>query len=137
MKPLLLALTLSTATATTAMLAPQTAEAGSGSVAIQLNARNADEAMALRFGLALYAMHQDVRSNGHVSQNGAHNAAGILQSGRGSQAIVHQEGDGHRGSVTQRGNNHAHGLFQFGRNTDAHVEQHGHGETGVTIVYGW
>lgn len=136
MKTLVLALTLSAATLTGAALAPLPARA-SGALSLQLNARNADEARALRLGLALYAVHRDVRSNGHVTQNGVNNAAGIVQRGSGSNAIIHQEGRGHEGTITQRGNNHAHGLFQFGRNTTGHVQQQGRAQTGVTILYGW
>ncbi len=134
MKTLALALTL--ATITGAALAPLPAEA-SGALSIQLNPRNADEARALRLGLALYAVHRDLRGNGHVTQNGVNNAAAIVQRGRGTTAIIHQEGRGHDGSITQEGGNQAHGLFQFGRNTSGHVVQSGRGQTGVTILYGW
>jgi hypothetical protein len=113
------------------------ADASSGSVSLNLQPRSADEARALRLGLGLYALHRDVRSNGHVTQRGVNNAAGIAQSGRGSQAIIHQEGCNHNGTVSQQGNNHAYGLFQFGCNGNHHASQRGHGQTGVTIQYSW
>ena len=119
-----------------APLAPLPAEAG-GMVSLQLNPRNADEARALRLGLAAFAVHQDIRSNGHVTQRGIDNAAGIAQRGRGHQAIIHQDGCNHDASIDQRGRNHAHGVFQFGCNTSTHVRQRGQSQTGVTIQYGW
>lgn len=122
---------------TAPMLTPAPAEAHGGSVSLHLNPRNADEARALRAGLAIFAIHQDIRSNGHVSQRGVNNAAAIAQRGRGSRAIVHQDGCNHDASIDQRGNNHAYGVFQFGCNTSAHVAQRGRGQTGVTIQYGW
>ena len=118
-------------------MAPAPAEAHSGAISLHLNPRSANEARALRAGLALFAVHQDIRSNGHVTQRGVNNAAAIAQRGQGSRAIVHQEGCNHDASIDQRGRNHAHGVFQFGCNTSAHVAQRGRGQTGVTIQYGW
>lgn len=111
--------------------------AASGSVSIHLQPRNADEARALRLGLGLYALRQDVRANGHVTQRGVNNAAGIVQRGQGSRAVIHQEGCNHNGTVRQQGENHAYGLFQFGCNAAHHASQSGRGQTGVTIQYGW
>ncbi|MGY6536099.1 MAG: hypothetical protein ACXIVG_12195 [Pararhodobacter sp.] len=119
------------------VLAPAPAQAHGGSVSLHLNPRSADEARALRAGLTLFAIHQDIRTNGHVTQRGVNNAASIAQRGRGSKAIVHQQGCNHDASIDQRGRNHAYGVFQFGCNTSAHVAQRGHGQTGVTIQYGW
>ena len=106
------------------------------SVAINLAPANAQEAQALRFGLALYALHQDIQTNGHVTQHGANNAAGIAQGGPNNQAIIHQEGSGHTGTIQQTGGNNAYGLFQFGQNTNAAVAQNG-GQTGISLVFGW
>ncbi len=125
------ALVLATALALTS--APALA---GNSVAITVAPSNAQEAQALRFGLALYALHQDIQANGHVTQHGANNAAGIAQGGPNNQAIIHQEGSGHTGTIAQTGGNNAYGLFQFGQNTTAHASQSG-GQSGITLVYGW
>lgn len=108
----------------------------SGSISLNLTPRNADEAALLRLGLGLYAIRQDIRTNGHVTQSGWNNAAGIVQTGRGNQGIIHQEGCNHNGTINQTGNHNAHGLFQFGCNANGHVTQTG-GQTGITIQYGW
>ena len=107
-----------------------------GALQVTLAPSNAREAQALRLGLALYALRQDVRTNGHVTQHGANNAAGLYQGGPNNQGIIHQEGQGHTGTLSQQGGNNAHGLFQFGQNSNAHVTQTG-GQTGLTLVYGW
>lgn len=106
------------------------------SLSISITPGNAEEEQALRFGLALYALHQDIEANGHVTQNGVNNAAGIYQGGPNNQGIIHQEGSGHVGTISQTGGNNAHGLFQFGENTEAHVEQTG-GQAGLTLQFGW
>ncbi len=134
---ILLPMLAATLFAAAPMMAPIPAEAHSGAISLHLNPRSADEARALRAGLALFAVHQDIRSNGHVTQRGVNNAAAIAQRGSGSRAIVHQDGCNHDASIDQRGRNHAHGVFQFGCNTSAHVAQRGRGQTGVTIQYGW
>lgn len=134
-RPLILAAALAAPLSAPMLATP--AAANSGSVSINVQPRNADEARALRLGLGLFALHQDIRTNGHVTQRGVNNAAGIVQNGRGSRAIVHQEGCNHNGTVTQNGNNHAYGLFQFGCNGNAHATQNGHGQTGMTIQYSW
>lgn len=116
-------------------MAPAVAGAG-GQVSINVAPSNAREARALRLGLALYALHQDIDSNGHVTQRGANNAAGIYQGGSNSRAIIHQDGQGHSGSITQTGGNNSYGLFQFGQNTSGHVQQTG-GQSGLTLLFGW
>lgn len=123
--------------ATTAVALPVAtpAQAG-GSLSVNLAPQNAQQAGALRLGLALYALRQDIRSNGHVTQQGANNAAGLYQGGPNNQGIIHQEGSGHTGTLTQTGGNNAYGLFQYGRNTTAHVGQTG-GQTGLRLIYGW
>lgn len=113
---------------------PMAASAG-GSVALNIAPSNAQEAQALRIGLALYALHNDIQANGHVTQHGVNNAAGIAQ-GSTDQAIIHQEGAGHTGTISQTGGNNAYGLFQFGQNTNAAVSQNG-GQTGLTLLFGW
>ena len=113
---------------------PMAASAG-GSVGLTIAPSNAQEAQALRIGLALYALHNDIQANGHVTQHGVNNAAGIAQ-GSTDQAIIHQEGAGHTGTITQTGGNNAYGLFQFGQNTNAAVTQTG-GQSGLTLLFGW
>lgn len=108
----------------------------SGQVAINITPTNAQDAQALRFGLALFALSQDIDANGHVTQHGINNAAGIYQGGRNNQAIIHQEGRGHNGSINQTGGNNSYGLFQFGNNTSGHVNQTG-GQSGLTLLFGW
>ena len=129
------ALILSAALAATATLPLATPAAAGGSVSINVAPSNAQEAQALRLGLALYALHNDIESNGHVTQSGVNNAAGIYQ-GSSDQAIIHQEGSGHTGTIEQTDGNNSYGLFQFGQNTDAAIQQTG-GQTGLTLQFGW
>lgn len=129
--PALFAATLGTAPA----LMPDTAQAG-GQIALSIQPGNAQEAQMMRVGLALFALHQDIQSNGHVTQIGVNNAAGIAQGGPNNQAIIHQEGCNHTGTINQQGGNNAHGLFQFGCNTNGHVSQSG-GDTGLTFILGF
>ena len=124
---------LATALAVSLPVAPALA---GGSLAINLAPSNGQEAALLRMGLAAYALRNDIRTNGHVTQRGVRNAAGLSQGGRNNQGLIHQEGRGHTGTLTQTGGNNAYGLFQFGRGTEAHVGQTG-GQTGMTILYGW
>ena len=105
-------------------------------VSISLTPASAQEAQALRLGLALYALHNDIDANGHVTQSGAHNAAAIAQ-GATDHAIIHQEGTGHSGAIQQTGGNNAYGLFQFGKKTRANVVQKGTGKVGTTVQWGW
>lgn len=123
------ALTLGTAFAATPALA-------SGSVSFTVNPTTADEARALRLGLALFALHQDIRTNGHVTQHGAGHAAGIAQGGPNNRAIIHQEGCNHNGTINQTGGNNAYGLFQFGCNTSSNIHQTG-SQSGLTLQFGW
>ncbi|WP_323034710.1 hypothetical protein [Pararhodobacter sp.] len=130
-----LALAAAFASAIALPMAPAVAGSG-GQVAINVAPRNAQEAQALRVGLALFALHQDIETNGHVTQHGVNNAAGIYQGGPNNRAIIHQEGRGHDGSISQTGGNNAYGLFQFGQNTSGHVQQTG-GQSGLTVLFGW
>lgn len=111
--------------------------AAGGSVSLTIGATNPQDARALRAGLALYGIVQDIQTNGHVTQRGVGHAAALAQSGRGHMGVIHQEGAGHAGSLTQRGHGNAYGLFQFGTGAEAHVVQSGRGQAGVTIQYGW
>lgn len=112
------------------------AEAG-GSISVNVAPTNHDEEVAMRTGLTLYSLFNDVKNGGSIKQNGFGNAAGLAQHGSGNLGIVHQDGDGHNGTLAQNGSGNAHGLFQFGRNTDGHVVQNGDGGTGATFQFGW
>jgi minor curlin subunit len=126
---------LSTAIAL-ATLATGVAHAG-GSVSLTVNPRNAQEAQALRVGLGLYALHKQVESDAHVSQQGNGNAAAIGQSGQGHRGIIEQDGDGHEATLDQSGRGHSCGIFQFGEGTRANVRQRGRGESCLVLQAGW
>ena len=123
-------------TAATIALAAPAASAG-GSISFTFNASNADEANAIRTGLVLYQVANDIQANGHISQNGMNNIAGLVQGGSGNVGIIHQEGDNHHGTLGQYGNDNSCGLFQFGEGTHADVEQHGDGEACIVIQAGF
>lgn len=131
MKRTFIALTLA---ASTALAAP--AMAG-GTLSFSFNARNADEANAVRGGLALYSIINDVKTNGHVTQNGLNNAAAMAQSGNGNRGVIHQEGNGHNASLNQRGNGNAYGVFQVGNGANGHVTQTGNGRAGILFQIGF
>lgn len=111
--------------------------AAGGQISLGFQARTADEAAAIRTGLALYALHRDIEKNGHVTQKGVNHAAGIFQSGRGHRGIIVQQGREHTGSLAQTGRGHSFGLFQSGRGTSAQVVQQGHGAAGLLFQHGW
>lgn len=119
---------------TAALAAP--AHAG-GSIGITVTPTNADEAQAMRAGLAIYSIVNGFNGGSGINQIGTGNAGGLAQNGSGNLGVVHQQGTGHNGTLTQNGNGNAHGLFQFGRNTSGHVAQNGNGGTGATFVFGW
>ena len=120
--------------ATTALAAP--ASAG-GTITFGFTAQNADEANAIRTGLTLYQVFNDVHANGHISQNGLNNLAALGQSGHGHVGIIHQEGNNHEGSISQSGSNNSCGLFQFGNGASGHVNQSGHGEACLIFQAGF
>ena len=125
---------LAAALGTAAFAAP--AHAG-GQVAFTVTPTNADEAQAMRAGLALYSIVNGFSGGSGIRQAGFGNAAGLAQNGGGNLGVVHQQGSGHNGTLNQNGNGNAHGLFQFGRNTNGHVAQNGNGQTGATFVFGF
>lgn len=94
------------------------------------------QADALRAGLALRAMRQDLRNGGSVRQWGRDNLAALRQSGSGNWGGIHQRGTGHRAALDQSGSGNAHVILQAGRNAEAHVVQNG-GEVGVTVQLGY
>lgn len=119
---------------TAAFAAP--AHAG-GSVAFTVTPTNANEAQAMRAGLAIYSLVNGFSSGSGITQSGFANAAGLAQNGGGNVGVVHQQGSGHNGTLTQNGNGNAHGLFQFGNGSTSHVVQNGNGGTGATFAFGW
>ncbi len=130
MKRILTALTL---TAAAAIATPALA---GGTVTFGYTAKNKDEANAMRAGLAIYSLARDIHTNGHVTQNGVANAAGIVQGGGNNKAIIHQDGNNHNGSITQLNGNNSCGLFQFGNGANGQVQQNG-GETCIVVQHGW
>ena len=123
---------LAIATALTLTALPALAER---SVWLSITPRSAEEAQALRLGLAAYALHKDYRSNGQITQRGLNNAAGISQ-GRCDRALIEQRGQGHVGTIRQTGCNNVGALFQSGRGTTGHLRQRG-GGTGVLFLHGF
>lgn len=112
------------------------AEAG-GSVNMTLNAENAQQSQVIKTGLGLYATHKQIKSNGHVSQNGNGNSAGLYQSGSGQLGIVEQHGNNHQATLSQTGRGNSCGVFQFGEGTSANVDQSGNGEACLVLQAGW
>ncbi|WP_346913300.1 curlin [uncultured Roseibium sp.] len=108
-----------------------------GSFSINIAPTDADQATAMRAGLAMYSVFNGIKQGGGIKQNGFGNMAGVLQNGLGNNAVVHQQGNGHNGTIQQNGNNNSYGLFQFGQGTDAHIAQNGNGQTGATFQFGW
>lgn len=112
------------------------AQAG-GALSITLTPNGSDAEMALRAGLAIFGIAQDMQANGGITQTGTDNIAGLLQNGSGNVGVIHQDGSGHEGTLMQSGSGNAYGLFQFGHDTQAHVEQAGHGQSGLTFQFGF
>ena len=126
--------TLTAAALAITTLAAPAAFAG-GSVSFEVNPTNADEANAIRLGLAIYQIANGA-DPAHVYQNGNGNAAGIGQSGGGNTGVVHQEGNGHHGTLAQNGCD-SYGIFQFGEGTNANVAQGNGCNTGLLFQFGW
>jgi len=120
----------------TSILATGAAHAG-GSVGVTITPRNAEQAQLMKIGLGLYAVHKRIESNGHVSQDGNGNAAGLHQSGDGHLGIIEQDGDNHSATLSQSGSSHACGIFQYGEGTSADVSQSGHGDACLVLQAGW
>ena len=116
-------------------LAASAALAG-GSVSFEVNPGNADEANAIRLGLALYQIAQAADGSASIHQAGNGNGAAIGQSGGGNQGVIHQEGNGHSGQLAQNGCD-SYGIFQFGEGTNANVAQGNGCQTGLLFQFGW
>lgn len=105
-----------------------------GSLSLSLNARNAQEARALRTAVTLYSIHRDIRSGADVRQVGRNHAAAIAQSGGNNRGIIHQRGRNHSANLSQRGGNNAQVILQFGNGAQADVAQHG-GQSGILLQF--
>lgn len=103
----------------------------------QYNAKNAEEARAIRAGLAMYSVAKAIESGADIHQIGRDNMAGIGQFGQGNVGIIDQHGNNHTASLTQNGNNNAYGIFQHGAGAISHVVQTGDYGVGITVQYGW
>ena len=108
-----------------------------GFISFSIDAKNAEEANAIRTGLALYQVANDIKSNGHITQNGIANLAALGQHGTGNVGMIHQEGNGHNASLDQTGTNNSYVIFQFGEGTEGHVAQSGTGEAGLLFQIGF
>lgn len=75
--------------------------------------------------------------NGHITQIGMGNIAGLAQGGSGNLEVIVKEGEGHFVTLNQQGNNNTHGIFQFGKGSNVTVDQIDDGETGMTAGFGW
>jgi hypothetical protein len=120
--------------ATTAFAAPAVA---GGFLSFEVNPTNADEANAIRSGLTLYQVVQDIEANGSITQNGLNNLAALGQNGSGNVGVIHQEGNDHDASLSQNGNGNAYGIFQVGNGTSGQVNQSGNGGTGLLFQIGF
>lgn len=108
-----------------------------GTLSFTMNARNAEEANAVRAGLVLYRIARGVESGAFVHQDGSLNGAAIRQvSGGGSTGVIHQDGNRHRATLDQRGHGQSHGIFQFGNGANADVVQMHNGQAGLTFQFG-
>ncbi|MEM7068438.1 MAG: curlin [Pseudomonadota bacterium] len=133
----LLKITAATLIAASLALPLTTQAHAGGTISFGFNAKNEDEANAVKTGLFIYKLVKNKKGNAVVDQNGNGNAAGIAQDGSGHTGVVHQDGDGHTGTVTQCGNNNSFGLFQFGKNANGNVAQCGNGEAGAMVQIGF
>jgi predicted lipoprotein with Yx(FWY)xxD motif len=131
MKRTLIALSLAISTA---IAAP--AMAG-GTISFSIDAQNADDANAIRTGLALYSIFKDVKSNGSISQNGLNNMAALGQHGSGNVGVIQQDGNDHNAALNQTGNNNSYGIFQTGKGTNGQVSQTGNGLAGLLFQIGF
>ena len=98
--------------------------------------RTAQEADALRGGLILYSLHNELRNGGTVRQWGRDNFAALSQSGGGNWGAIVQNGSDHSATLTQTGNGNAHAIVQAGHGASADVTQTG-GEAGITVQVGF
>ena len=119
--------------AATTFGAPATA---GGTISFSINASNADEAQAIRTGLTMYQLMNDIKTDGHISQDGMGNVAALMQGGAGNIGIIHQDGDNHDATLIQENGNNSCGVFQFGDGASSNVHQTG-GEACIVIQAGF
>ena len=119
--------------ATVMLAAPVSA---GGVLTLNIGAKNAHDAQAIRTGLVMFQVFNDIHSNGHISQKGIGNIASLAQGGGGNIGIIHQDGHGHDASLTQVGGNNSCGVFQFGNGASSHVHQSG-GEACIVLQAGF
>ncbi|MDQ7071518.1 MAG: hypothetical protein Q9M48_12415 [Rhodobacterales bacterium] len=123
--------------ATMAMIIFTTPASAGGNFSVSFNAQNNEEAAAIRTGLVFYRVVKDIKSNGHITQNGIGNLASLSQNGSGNIGLIQQEGNNHNASLDQTGDNNSFGIFQFGENTDGQVTQTGYGGAGLLFLIGF
>jgi len=124
---------LSTLALTVCLAAPA---AAGGVFTLNIEAKNASDANAIRTGLVLFQVVNDIHSNGHISQSGIGNIASLAQGGSGNIGIIHQDGNGHDASLIQTGGGNSCGVFQFGNNASSHTHQTG-GEACLVLQAGF
>lgn len=110
--------------------------ASAGSFSYYLTPK-AKQAEAIRRGLKLYSIANNVRNRASVKQAGKGNGAAISQSGTGNAASIIQLGRGHSATVTQDGNDNTLGVLQLGKKTKTSATQTGNGNVGFIVQGGW
>lgn len=118
-------------------LASAAAPVAADQITLRVDPRTAEEARAIRLGLALYGLHRDIEGGAGVTQDGIRNLARLHQSGHGQFGVIDQRGDDHAASLRQTGDGQSYGIFQRGTGTSARVRQTGTGRTGLLFQYGW
>ena len=108
-----------------------------GQITIGYAPTNAQDAQALKTGLAVYSLINGMSQGANIQQNGAANLAGILQNGSGNHGVLVQQGSGHTGTIEQNGNNNSCGLFQFGKNTSGSCVQNGDDGAAAAVQIGF
>ncbi len=128
MKRTLLPIVLSAALAAPAL--------AGGTISFSIDAQNQQDVNGIKTVLGMYSVFNDVKTNGHITQNGLNNLAALGQRGSGNVSVIHQEGNNHGASLSQHGNDNAYGIFQFGKGAQGHVSQIGNGEAGLLFQLG-
>ena len=78
---------------------------------------------------------QASRNAASVVQSGKGNEAVLSQSGTDNQGVIVQRGRGHSATLTQIGDDNAYTILQLGRGATADVAQTG-GQAGTTVQVG-
>lgn len=127
MKTTLTALTLAVSTA---LAVPATA---GGTLTLGYVAKNNDEAMLMRGGMAAYLLMKDHEKNGKITGQGVGSALTLMQ-GTGNVGILEQHGNNHTAGMNLNGNS-ACALVQTG-NGASNVVNAGGGATCVMLGIG-